>query len=447
VAVLVEGISVIARRDRLDELFPGGSEQYIADCPNATACADDYLVRIGFMGPDGVRGLVRRLECLGFVHLDAEGKAQDLVVIDQLRGPMSKCDWVEHGQAEIGGNGIAIARFAGDTTATMIAPPGWNYNDSLTHKHRFVPLEQAKSSLKFLCDEDGMYIYFDPLSGQRFYSPQPPTSDQVRDLAAVIELMNAERDAIAYERVKKAIELDPMLAVGWAMAGACLRSLGRPDEAKTALSRAVELGCRDVPTLLNLAKCHHDMGDVGTARTQYEQIVANARDAYLALHELAVLDLQSGEYRQAAEKAELALQAFARDVLRQLTAANRFENALAPEPTLATSSWLEIACYAAMYSTAAEPNVRAFMVPTPESARGEAESRAHGGLYWFDKLDADGVCSRNFLPNFFNDFFYRCLSNPLYPVMLTVRGHALQAIGDGAAEALLAEAAAFAQQG
>jgi tetratricopeptide (TPR) repeat protein len=444
-AVLVEGISVIARRDRLDELFPGGSEQYIADCPNATACADNYLVRIGFMGPDGVRGLVRRLESLGFVHLDAEGNAQDLVVVDQLRGSMSKCDWIEYGQVEIGGNRVAIARLAGDPAARMIAPPGWTYEESLTHKHRFVPLEQANSSLKFLHYKDGMHIYFDPTSHQRFYSPQPPTSDQVRDLAAVVELMNAEQDKLAYERAKTAIELDPMLAAGWAMAGACLRSLGRLDEAKASLSRAVQLGCGDVPTLLSLAKCYQDMGDVGTARTLYEQIVANARDAYPALHELAVLDLQAGEYRRAAEKAERALQAFARDALRQLSATNRFENARAPAPTLATTAWSEMACYAVTYSTAAEPGVGAFVVPTPESARAETQSGEHGGLYWFDATDADGVRSRNFLPNFFNAFFQRCLSNPLYPVMLTVRGHALQSLGDGAAEALLAEAAALTQ--
>jgi hypothetical protein len=85
-AVPVEAISVIARRNRLDELISDSSEQYIADYPNAIACADDYLVRRGLMGPDEVRSLVHRLESRAFVHLDAVGKSQNLVVVDQLRG-------------------------------------------------------------------------------------------------------------------------------------------------------------------------------------------------------------------------------------------------------------------------------------------------------------------------------------------------------------------------
>jgi hypothetical protein len=85
-AVPVEGICVIARRNRLDELISDSSKRYIADYPNAIACADNYLVRRGLMGPDEVRSLVHLLESLAFVHLDAKGKSQDVVVVEQLGG-------------------------------------------------------------------------------------------------------------------------------------------------------------------------------------------------------------------------------------------------------------------------------------------------------------------------------------------------------------------------
>jgi len=109
-AVLVEGISVIARRDRLDEVFPGGSEQYINDCPNATACADAHFVRIGFMDPDAARAHIMRMESLALVHLDEQGAASDIAVVDQLHGPTSPCDWIEAGQVTIDGNSIASCR-------------------------------------------------------------------------------------------------------------------------------------------------------------------------------------------------------------------------------------------------------------------------------------------------------------------------------------------------
>jgi hypothetical protein len=85
-APLVEAISVIARHDRLDTPLPGERNQYIADYPDATACADACLVRVGLMDPASTRAHLQRLEGLGFIHRGADGAAPDLVVIEQLYG-------------------------------------------------------------------------------------------------------------------------------------------------------------------------------------------------------------------------------------------------------------------------------------------------------------------------------------------------------------------------
>lgn len=347
-AVLVEGISVIARRDRLDELFPGGSEQYIADCPNATACADEHLVRVGFTAPDAVRGLVRRLESLGFAHLDNGGVAQDLVVVDQLQGPSSKCEWVEYGHVTIGGNRIAVARLVGDSTTTLFTPPGWTFGGSLTDKHRFVSIEHVDTQMKFLGERGGQYVYLDLPSGRRLFSLEKPTSDQIAHLASLQKLL---------------------------------------DEASQ--------------------------------------------------------HLRLGEHDAAASASEKATKLLARELVAAFAVVNSFDSPIVPEPRGQDEAWVELACYAALYVTALNAGAKAFVFPTPESARAEAASREHGGLYWQDVTDPDGKRSRHFFPNFFNSFREACHRHPLYLPMITVRGLALEAIGSEEAEAFIREAVAL----
>ncbi|NCA18099.1 MAG: hypothetical protein EBS90_13845, partial [Betaproteobacteria bacterium] len=301
-AILVEAISVVARRDRLDELFPGGAAQYINDCPNTTACADSHLVRIGFMDTDAVRAHVRRMESLGFVHLDSEGKAQDLVVVDQLQGLVSKCEWLEYGHVTIQEDRIAVARLVGDSTMTMFTPPGWTFEGSLTQKHRFVPDECANTQMKFLEERDGQYVYFDLQSGRRLYSLKPPSSEQLAHMASIQRLQ-----------------------------------------------------------------------------------------------ELASLHLRRGEYDQAASASEEGAQMLAREIVAAFALMNSFEAPLSPEPADHDEAWTELACYAAAYATALNADLKAFVFPTPESARAEAASRQHGGLYWEDITDPDGIRSRHYL--------------------------------------------------
>ena len=53
-AVLVEGISVIVRRDAIESKYDGGWDTFVDNVPNATLCADDEIARVGFMGPADV---------------------------------------------------------------------------------------------------------------------------------------------------------------------------------------------------------------------------------------------------------------------------------------------------------------------------------------------------------------------------------------------------------
>ena len=68
-AVLVEAISVIVRRDAIDRRFSGGWREFLNAVPNNTFCADEDLARVGFMTPQDVEAFVRRLDCGGLTFV------------------------------------------------------------------------------------------------------------------------------------------------------------------------------------------------------------------------------------------------------------------------------------------------------------------------------------------------------------------------------------------
>lgn len=64
-AVLLEAISVVVRKETLAAKFPGGVAGYRANAPNRTYCEDDFLTRVGFMHPDGVSRFIAALATQG----------------------------------------------------------------------------------------------------------------------------------------------------------------------------------------------------------------------------------------------------------------------------------------------------------------------------------------------------------------------------------------------
>ena len=72
-AVLVEALSVIVRRDRIEEKYSGGWSAFKKSIPNATFCADDEIAAVAFMSPNDVQAYVNRLERKGLVFLSHQG--------------------------------------------------------------------------------------------------------------------------------------------------------------------------------------------------------------------------------------------------------------------------------------------------------------------------------------------------------------------------------------
>jgi hypothetical protein len=140
VAVLVEALSVVIKTRRVAAAYPGGWDGFVADSPNDTLCSDGELVRLGFMTPADVAACVRGLEAAGLVHLE-DGLAADFAIVDQRRGPVDRCDWLEFGRMASEQGDVSVCRLAGSTSEALVTPANWSYEDSLSHRFSYEPYQ------------------------------------------------------------------------------------------------------------------------------------------------------------------------------------------------------------------------------------------------------------------------------------------------------------------
>lgn len=169
-AVLVEAISLVIRSDALLAAFDDW-QAFKQTVPNATLCADGELVRIGFMTPEDVQRSVQALESRGLRYLEA-GQAKDMVVVDQLRGPLVKCDWIDFGHISLDAAGkerVAACRLSGSTLQTLMKPDGWQFKESLSRNYGFSPTGAVNNGLKFLRHQDGIDVYWNELTGKEVF--------------------------------------------------------------------------------------------------------------------------------------------------------------------------------------------------------------------------------------------------------------------------------------
>ncbi|MFN0098939.1 MAG: hypothetical protein ACKVS7_09720 [Gemmatimonadaceae bacterium] len=158
--VLVEAISVIIRIPTLEKKYPGGLFAYERDCPNGSFCIDRHLTRVGFMAPDDTRRFVERLQKLGLEYL-RDGEAVDLVVVDQLYGPTSRCRWLKAARHP---DGFAFAWKARTVPGSFAYPDGWSPAQSAALD--FAGEEEAAERLMTLKREKGFEVALDFKTGR-----------------------------------------------------------------------------------------------------------------------------------------------------------------------------------------------------------------------------------------------------------------------------------------
>jgi hypothetical protein len=129
-SVLVECFSVVVKRSVLETRYPGGLAAYQADCANKTLCADEHLVRVGFMVPEDVNEFVVRV-------LGRAGLASTPLGIAGLLIDTDSVSIVEHGcgpwQPDLSGwleyaerpDGVCLCWLAGRPPGELHVPTGW----------------------------------------------------------------------------------------------------------------------------------------------------------------------------------------------------------------------------------------------------------------------------------------------------------------------------------
>lgn len=180
-AVLIEAISIVFRRDAIDERYVGGWEAFQGHVPNATLCTDGPLVRVGFMGPPDAQAFVADVEGSGLRFL-VDGVAADLVVVDQQQGPLNPCRWLAFGKLQLDDGGTVAMAWLSDESdpapgGALATPPGWTFEGSLSQQFRFVPTDEVAHRLQLLRQDDhGQDVYLDLDTGREIYIAR--TSDE-----------------------------------------------------------------------------------------------------------------------------------------------------------------------------------------------------------------------------------------------------------------------------
>ena len=150
-AVLVEAVSVIVRRDAIDRAYEGGWNAFVSAVPNATLCSDGEIARVGFTSTDEVESFVRLLEYRGLTFRQG-GQAKDIAIVDQHRGPTTRCEWLDFGRIDYGADGrkvsacwlsegprIAAGIHMRGASMPLATPSGWTFQGSLSDRFTFVP--------------------------------------------------------------------------------------------------------------------------------------------------------------------------------------------------------------------------------------------------------------------------------------------------------------------
>jgi hypothetical protein len=181
-AVLVEAISVVVRRDAIDEKYPGRWSAFANADPNGTLCHDSQIARVGFMVPEDVERFVECLVQSGLTFL-VDGKAQDLAVVDQQNGPTTVCNWLEFGRIPFENSGGTVsACWFFDAPRTIgsgmympiepmnfATPLGWQFAGSLSDQFGFVPTGEENDRLQFLRTEGVVDVFLDRETGKEVY--------------------------------------------------------------------------------------------------------------------------------------------------------------------------------------------------------------------------------------------------------------------------------------
>ncbi len=155
-AIPIEGYTVVAQRDRIQDLLD--SEK--VPTPNATVLADDYLWRCSFMTEGDATRFAKSLESLGLNI--SQGPDSDVVLVNEFDLAIAPyCEWLLTARWEK----AVIAWLAGTDPRTLVARQGWDpkIGSGLSFRTSTEGFEFVR------LDDNNVEVYRDKGTGQLHY--------------------------------------------------------------------------------------------------------------------------------------------------------------------------------------------------------------------------------------------------------------------------------------
>lgn len=255
-AVLIEAICVVARREAIDQKVPGGWDGFVQAVPNASFCYDHELARVGFMQEGDALTFVVHLSALGLAPPSEHG-APDVAVVNQLQGAVLGAPWLVLGRlnsAEIGGE-VCVAAHVDSSQAQVAVPGQWRYEGSLS-QHTQMVNPSGQVHLKFLRHEKGLDVYWDGNLQAEVYSARAygaGGAGAVADASTLVQRDEMFRKAMSIAEGARVLKLLPPATAG----RLARRDIGK---AVSALDQALELDAGHWQSHWLRAKCLQALG-------------------------------------------------------------------------------------------------------------------------------------------------------------------------------------------
>ena len=172
-AVLIEAISVVVRRETIANKYRGGLDQYIEDCPNRTLCMDEDIVSVQFMTGRNAFDFVGSLEHDGFRYV-VNNEYDEIAVVDQFLGITLPCEWLEFLNIVIfkGDLRVKACNIMGNPLGKLALPAGWVYENSLSKLSIVTDKVNFALRMTFLRKENGFDVFLDKLTEKEVYMKQ-----------------------------------------------------------------------------------------------------------------------------------------------------------------------------------------------------------------------------------------------------------------------------------
>lgn len=189
-AVLIEAVCVVVRRDAIEKRISGGWATFEAAVPTGAFCYDNEIASVGFMAVADAETFVTHLRALG-LHVNLASSDSDACMVEQLGRSGAPASWLGTTRLstdEIGGE-VAVAFLKGTLESRVVMPGRWTFEGSVSQRPlEFVQVEDDR--LKFIRREDNVEVYWDEVQRREVYVGRPYDPQAGRGL----QLSDAQRE-------------------------------------------------------------------------------------------------------------------------------------------------------------------------------------------------------------------------------------------------------------